>query len=316
MSDQPRPGTDQAPDLGRLRRRLSAGLPGEVGPGEDLHEAAWALADRFDRAGLTEHAALCRSPRTHRVLAVRQWTRSFPAVPEQFWAPALATLEGGADEQPAVPDRVRHSVNAARALLELVGDDGVPVTTAGHLTAAAVGDLDDRFRWTDDFPWLGRATAPAEDDVPPLRFLHEHLLAQRLLTREGDRLVRTESGHRSADEPARLWRALVDPRPRWSRWLERDALGVAAASVLRTRTFTPRVAEEVVRVLARGRRTTGTDLVERVSRVVQEWYQVGVPLGWWDTGHGPADRRPNAYGRAAAAALLRTVRAPTSARTP
>jgi len=41
-----------------------------------------------------------------------------------------------------------------------------------------------------------------------------------------------------------------------------------------------------------------------------------VPLGWWDTGHGPADRRPNANGRAAAAALLRTVRAPTSARTP
>jgi DivIVA domain-containing protein len=69
-----------------------------------------------------------------------------------------------------------------------------------------------------------------------------------------------------------------------------------------------RVAEELSHVLA-AKWSTATDrsVFDRASLVVQGWYQIGVPLGWWDSGRGPADRRPNAFGRAAAGAVLRAV---------
>jgi hypothetical protein len=47
--------------------------------------------------------------------------------------------------------------------------------------------------------------------------------------------------------------------------------------------------------------------------VAQAWYQLGVPLGWWDTGRGPADRRPNTFGRAAAVSVFRAVAGPPPA---
>ena len=49
-------------------------------------------------------------------------------------------------------------------------------------------------------------------------------------------------------------------------------------------------------------------MYDGASLVVQGWYQLGVPLGWWDTGRGPADRRPNAFGAAAARAVFRATR--------
>jgi hypothetical protein len=298
-------------DLAGLRRFLWQELPArrdarsdggsDAGP-HAAHEVAWELGERFDAAGRPEHAALCRSRETHEILAVWRWTRSFPDVPDAFWSPARARL--GTRTSP--PPKVALSLAGARAVLEAIGD-GLPLTPRGTLPLETVLALDDRFRWTEEFPWLRPG---AEADIPPLRFLHEHLLAQALLASDGRRVSLTEHGRSVAGDPARLWHAVVDPAPRWTREFERDALGVLAASLLRSGTFTPgRVTEEVAHVVAGKwrpvRARTSAGVYEGVAAVAQGWYQVGVPLGWWDTGRGPADRHPNAFGAAAADAVFR-----------
>ncbi len=285
---------------------LVGGYLGEVLPtaradGRESHEVAWSLGDLFEAAGLSELGALCRAAPVHARLAAWRWTTAFEAVPSVFWQPAMAGLDIG------VPSRVRHSLASTTALLVEIGD-GVEVTAAGHLQPATVRALDDRFRWTEEFPWM---RSDAETDVAPLHFLHEHLRAQGLLARSDGRLVRTPSGVAATDDLDLLWRAVVAPEPRWRHAFELDALGVLAASLIRARSFTPgRVAEELVHVLAAKWHPTSGDVVfDRASVVVQTWYQLGVPLGWWDTGRGPADRRLNHFGHAAAAALFRSVTA-------
>jgi hypothetical protein len=289
-----------------LRRELPERWRGE---GREQHEVAWALGDLFEHAGLTEQAALCRSSATHEMLAVCQWTQSFPDVRAAFWEPALDELE----DRVVVPARAALSLSSAQALLEVVGD-GLTLTPDGQLPLATVLALDDRFRWTEEFPWM-RATA--EGDIAPLRILHEHLRAQRLLVLDGPRLVRSPAGVEATHDTGRLWRAVVDPSPRWSRQFDRDALGVMAASVLRSADFAlGRIGEELTRVLAGKWRPVGTSRQDRVfdgaAPVAQAWYQLGVPLGWWDTGRGPADRRPNGFGRAAAVSVFRAVAGPPS----
>jgi hypothetical protein len=289
-----------------VREFLVRELPLRWGGGDvgEQHELAWALGDLFERAQLPEQAALCRSGSTHDTLAVWAWTRSFTDVPAEFWQAALRALEHRVD----VPPRAALALSSARALLEVVGD-GLTLTSAGQLPLATVLALDDRFRWTEAFPWMRVAE---EADIAPLRLLHEHLVAQRLLQRDGSRLTRSPSGVACTRSTAALWRALVDPSPRWSREFERDALGVMAASVLRAEDFAlGRIGEEMTHVLAskwrpvrnvhRGR------LFDGAAAVAQEWYQLGVPLGWWDTGHGPADRRPNVFGHAATVSVFRSV---------
>lgn len=292
------------PDTASLRRFLWQQLPARwPGGSHEHHEVAWALGELFDRAGLVEQAALCRAPTTHEILAVWRWTQSFPDVRAEFWAPALS----GLGPRPGPPARVKLSLASAAAVLETVGE-GLTLTTSGQLPAGTALALDDRFRWTEEFPWLRPA---GETDLPPLRFLLEHLTAQRLLVRDGRRLELAEQGRAAAADPARLWSAVVEPAPRWSREFDQDALGVMAAVLLRTGTFAPgRTSEEITRVLAAKWRPARDDrrgsVSDGVSLVVQGWYQVGVPLGWWDTGRGPADRHPNAFGAAAAAAVFRS----------
>jgi hypothetical protein len=197
---------------------------------------------------------------------------------------------------------------SAHAVLHAVGE-GVGLTDDGQLPLTLVVELDDRFRWTQEFPWLRRT---AESDVAPLRLLREHLVAQRLLASDGRRLVRTELGRSCTRDTARLWRAVVDPAPRWSAEFERDTLAVMAASVLRSADFTlGRIGEELTHVLAgKWRPADRGSLHDGALPVAQAWYQLGVPLGWWDTGHGAAARRPNALGRAAALAVFRAVVTP------
>jgi hypothetical protein len=301
-------GVGDRPPVGLLREYLWEHLP--AGDAEDRagHEAAWALGDLFERAGLAQQAALCRAADTHEVIAVRRWSSSFAGVPEGFWRPALASLST-ADH---VPDRAALSLASAHALIETVGD-GLAVTAGGLLPPETVQALDDRFRWTEEFPWMRSAV---ESDVPPLRFLHEHLVAQRLLVREGGRLQASAEGAACLRDTGRLWERVVSPRPRWSQEFDRDALGVMAAALLRNPDFAlGRVAEEMTQVLTGKWRPAGSvdsvqgrgSVFDGASLVAQAWYQLGVPLGWWDSGHGPADRRPNAWGRAAAAAVFRFV---------
>jgi hypothetical protein len=268
------------------------------------HEVAWALGDLYERAGLPEQAAVCRSALTHEALAVQRWVQSFGDVPEDFWRPALAALREWRD----VPLRAALSLSSAQALLEVVGA-GLVLADDGQLPAETVRALDDRFRWTEEFPWL-RVTEEA--DLAPLRMLRAHLTAQRLLAEEGSLLVRTPLGDECVGDTGSLWRAVVDPSPRWAQEFERDALGVLAAAVLRSADFTlGRVTEEMTHVLASRWRAVSPahlgSVFDGASAVAQGWYQLGVPLGWWDTGRGPADRRPNAFGQAAAVAVLRAV---------
>jgi hypothetical protein len=274
------------------------------GDDREQHEVAWALGDLYAAAGLGEQAALCRSAAAHETLAVWQWIRGFPDVPTAFWLPALGALQRG----PAIPAKAALSLSSTRALLEAVGE-GLLLTRAGELPPETVLALDDRFRWTEEFPWMRPG---GEADIPPLSFLRQHAVAQRLLEQDGDRLVRTRSGQACLQDTARLWRSMVDPAPRWSRAFERDALGVLAASVLRSADFAlSRLGEEIAHVLAAKWRPARQDsLFDGASLVAQAWYQVGVPLGWWDTGRGPADRRPNTFGRAAAVTVLRAVASP------
>jgi hypothetical protein len=315
------------PALSWLREHDAAGEPAAVlvrdyltrvlprsGLGDDReqHEVAWALGDLFEQAGLPEQAAVCRSASVHEALAVGRWVRSFADVPPPFWEPVLAAV--GRDR--GVPPRAALSLSSAHALLQLVGE-GLTLTPAGQLPADAVRALDDRFRWTEEFPWM-RVTQEA--DVAPLRLLRAHLVAQRLLVEDGSRLTRSEAGTACTRDTARLWWAVVDPSPRWSQEFERDALGVMAASVLRSADFTlGRIAEEMTHVLAARWRAVSPahrgSVFDGASAVAQGWYQLGVPLGWWDTGRGPADRRPNAFGRAAAVTVFRAVagvRAPST----
>ena len=296
---------DTDPGLEALRRFLWHDLPARwPADGSERHEVAWALGDLFQQAGLAEHAALCRSSATHEILAVWRWTQSFPEVPAEFWRPALS----GLGPRPDPPHRVAMSLASARALLEAVGD-GVELSASGRLPPAMVSALDDRFRWTEEFPWM----RPAGDrELPPLRFLHEHLLAQRLLAQDGSRLTVAEAGRAALRDAARLWWAVVDPVPRWTHEFDQDTLGVMAAALLRAGAFSPgRMTEEITHVLAAkwrpARRNSRAGVFDGASLVVQEWYQLGVPLGWWDTGRGPADRHPNGFGRAAAEAVFRAV---------
>ncbi len=299
---------EKDPDLELLRRFLWQELPlWPPGDGREPHDVAWALGELFERAGLEEGAALCRAAATHEILALGRWIRSFPHVPAQFWGPALAVLRS----RSGPPRRVRMTLAGVRAVLEAVGD-GLELTAEGRLPAATVRALDDRFRWTEEFPWMG----PAGDaDIPPLRFLHEHLAAQRLLVREGSLLRVTDAGRSALGDTTRLWSAVVDPAPRWTQEFDRDVLGVMAAVLLRTGSFTAgRMTEEITHVLAAKWRPVRHDRQDSVfdgaSLVVQEWYRLGVPLGWWDTGRGPADRHPNVFGAAAAAAVFRAAGLP------
>jgi hypothetical protein len=308
LREQGGPG---APSPAVVDAFLSHDLPrGGFGDDRDQHEVAWALGDVFDRSGLAQQAAICRSPATHERLAVARWVQSFTGVGPDFWQPALSALRS----RRAVPPRAALSLSSAHALLQAVGE-GLVLTPSGQLPPATVQALDDRFRWTEEFPWM-RVTQ--ESDIAPLHFLRAHLSAQRLLVEDGALLIRSALGVRCTSDTGRLWRAVVDPSPRWSQEFDRDALGVMAASVLRSADFTlGRIAEEMARVLeARWRPVSPAhrgSVFDGAAAVAQGWYQLGVPLGWWDTGRGPADRRPNPFGRAAAVTVFASVtRPPTS----
>jgi hypothetical protein len=301
-------GGSQTPTSLLVQEFLTRELPRRDTVGERVqHELAWALGDLFEQAHLPDQAAVCRSPLTHETLATWRWAHSFADVRDEFWWPALAAL---GDRRP-VPPRATLSLSSARALLEVVGG-GLHLTDTGQLPAPMVRALDDRFRWTDDFPWM---RVRVESDVAPLRLLRAHLEAQQLLAERDGLLTRTALGESCTTDTTRLWRVVVDPSPRWSQEFERDALGVMAASVLRSADFTlGRIAEEMTHVLAgRWRAVSPAHLgsvFDGASAVAQGWYQLGVPLGWWDTGHGPADRRPNAFGHAAAVTVFRAVTRP------
>ena len=305
------------------------------------HELAWALGDHFVQRGAGDLAEVCRAAGTHAILAAwhrdpdrgardsvaamraggvpwvdedepgalrrrrsARWMGSFGPVPDPFWRAAREVVAAG-DQ---VPARASLSLAPVVALLEAL-ESPVSLTSAGRLPPVLVSRLDDRFRWSDDFPVLRRR---GDAPIPPLAQLVEHLRAQGLLTRLDDTLVESERGRRSrAAGTSALWRAVVAPDPRWQAAFAQDALGVLGAAVLGRQAFVHRVVvEDMTGVLRHRWGVPGhadDALTRSAAAVAVEWYQLGVPLGWWDTGHGPASRRLSPVGRAATASVLRTV---------
>jgi hypothetical protein len=231
---------------------------------------------------------------------VDQWRSSFRGVPDVFWDRAMPALESA----PLVPERPHLSVAPALALMEEVGE-GVTLTEAGYLPPKLAIGLDERFGWTEDYA----LSAPrSEADVRQLMFLHEHLRAQRLLTRRGRRLTVSASGRRAMGDPARLWGAVVGPAPRWRAGFEQDALAVMAVSLLgHDHVSGEQVREEMTSVLSRKwRPKDGGPIDDDVWWVEVEWLRVGLALGWWQNRRRAAEQRLSEFGRVAAACAFRS----------
>jgi hypothetical protein len=229
------------------------------------------------------------------------WRDSFRGVPAAFWDRS----HGAILSTPAVPSGVELAVAPALALLQGVGE-GVTLTEAGYLPPKLALALDERFGWSQDYA-LGRPRGEA--DIPQLRFLDDHLRAQRLLTRRGKRLSVSAAGQRALTDPARLWAAAVAPGPRWRPGFEQDALAVLAACLLSGERLTADLLHEEMTHVLRGkwRPAGGGRIDDDVRWVETSWRQVGVALGWWDDRRRGPEVRLSAFGRAAAAAVFRTV---------
>lgn len=229
------------------------------------------------------------------------WMASFRDVPAPFWDRAMPHVH----ELPAVPERVALSLAPAVALLEAVGT-GVTLTDAGYLPTRLVAGLDERFGWSQEYS-LSRPRG--ETDLPPLRFLHEHLRAQRLLTRRGRHLTVSTAGRDALADPAVLWASVTAPAPRWRAGFEHDALAVLAIAQLRDPRLTgEQLLDEMVYVLGGKWRAEGGGSLEEGARWVQlEWYRVGLVLGWYDGRGRSTEWRLSGFGRVAAACVFRAV---------
>jgi hypothetical protein len=143
--------------------------------------------------------------------------------------------------------------------------------------------------------------------------LNEHLQAQRLLTRRGNRLMVSARGGRAADDLEVLWRLVATPAPRWGTGFQADAVAVTAALLLAEDGRTGEdLCHETTALLARKWQAPTDDDIRDVVRWIQvEWYRVGVVLGWWERRRGRLGlgRTLSADGRAAAATAFWSVAA-------
>jgi hypothetical protein len=236
------------------------------------------------------------------------WVRALDPEVSAFWGRAFRRLA----EEPAIPTNVELSIAPAEALLE-EASTGTPLTDDGHLVASVVHDLDARFGWSDKLPLGGTSPRePAvEQDVPALLFVDAHLRAQGLLAPAEGRLRLTESGLRCLKEPALLWRALVNPSPRWPEAFDQDALAIMAALLLRrTAMSASSLTNQVAALLSHKWRTREADSLQTgVEWLRVEWYRLGVGLSWWELSRRADDYRLSEFGRAAAAELFWSVAA-------
>lgn len=275
-------------------------VSGALDPGKrGFGAAAQRRVDRYlslpsDDLGGTSPLTAVRRER------IASWRSSFRGVPEAFWARAMPAVESAPD----VPARVELSLAPAMALLEAVGE-GVTLTGAGYLPTSLALALDERFAWSQDYA-LGRPRGEA--DVHQLRFLHEHLRAQRLLTRRGRRLTVSASGRTAMADAGLLWAAVVSPAPRWGAGFEQDALAVLALSLLGGGHLTDDVRDEMSHVLSRKwRPKDGGPIDDDVWWIETGWYRVGMALGWWQDRRRSLELRLSDFGRVAAACVFRAV---------
>jgi len=301
-----------------LQSYLWVTLPAQHGHlGRATHEVAWALGDALERLGAESLAVLCRDRRTHEILAAWQrdpaegerlsneafaasglltdvrreralaWAAGFPGGPH-WVSDVLPVLEAEAE----VPENVELSLAPARALMEAVGD-GLTLTGAGYLPTSVAIALNDHFRWSDR---VG-ITPKKEGDVPPLRFLREHLMAQQLLTVRRGLITVSTRGRDALSDPAVFWAAVTETAPRWDDF-EQEVLAVAAVLLVGSPDVEHLSAEITARLADRW---LANDLERDVNWVFLDWYRVGLSLGWWDAKRGRWLDRLSPRGVAAAA---------------
>jgi hypothetical protein len=291
-----------------LQNYLEGALLGSSVSDAERHEIAWALGDFFEAAGIAALAALCRDRSTHEHLAkpspavvrrerVTAWAQTLQRGKHEFWNDVLARLEA----EPGRPARLELALTPVRALLDAVRD-GVQLTNAGYLPPRTALALDAKFGWSDEY---GVTPPRGETDLPALMFLHEHLREQGFLLVEGRTLTAAPS---VPDNAVELWRALVDPGPRWQVGFEHDALAVMAATLVRTDELTrDQLRDEMAYLLASKWQGTGSRTVgDGVRGVELAWFRVGIALGWWDREGGlwSSKVKLSAFGRAAAASVF------------
>ncbi len=295
-------GPDEAAAYREASRCLEEGIgTGALDPAlRGFRTAARRRVDRYLRTASAGFGG--RTPlEAVRRERIDDWRSSFREVPDDFWERAMPAVES----EPAVPKAPELSLAPVLALMEAVGD-GVALTGAGYLPTRLALALDERFGWSQDYA-LRRPRGEA--DVAQLRFLDEHLRAQRLLTRRGRRLTVSAAGRAAMADPARLWAAVVAPGPRWRPGFEHDALAVLAATLLGAdRATDDQVRARMTAVLGtKWWPSDGGPIDDDVWVMETDWFRLGLALGWWQDRRRMLELRLSDFGRVAAACVLRTV---------
>lgn len=192
------------------------------------------------------------------------------------WAPgfALPELVAAADlraEPRTSPDERRELVAPYLLLLDLVGEDGVPLTQAGYLKPEVVTALADVLGRED---WWGKANR--EDHTPPVARLRETATTLGLVRKYRGRLVRAPKGRDLTGDPGGIWSLLASSLPQGKEPAERHAgllalLALAAGKEpydLLTNTG-PRLMEEAGWGLRSGDQLDGHDIVELARATIE-----------------------------------------------
>lgn len=104
-------------------------------------------------------------------------------------------------------------------LLDRVGDDGITLTSAGHLPPAVVAETMAALDWAED--WPGKHNR--EYHTIPVLTLRESAQRYGLLRKNRGRLLRTAAGRQLAGDPTRLWWHLASRLPEGREDHARDA---------------------------------------------------------------------------------------------
>jgi hypothetical protein len=127
----------------------------------------------------------------------------------------LATL----DDLRSTPPDDAEIMRPYPTILDLVGLDGVPLTSAGYLPPAQTSQLFAALGYDDR--WRGMGTREAS--TPPVGLVREDAQALGLVRRHGGRLVRTPAGRATAEDPRGLWDHVASHLPLGRQDHERDA---------------------------------------------------------------------------------------------
>jgi hypothetical protein len=124
---------------------------------------------------------------------------------------------------PPSDDDVTVAMGPYLILLDVVGADGMPLTSAGYLPPAETQRVLAAIGYDKVWPGLGSR----ETSTPPVRQLRESAQALGLVRRASGRLVRTPAGRATAGDAAGLWAHITSRLPLGRGGHEQDAGAIA-----------------------------------------------------------------------------------------